>query len=363
MTRSAARYGAEAIAAHWLLALLIAGNFAFGLYFIDLPFSPQKLKYFSWHKWAGVIVLPLAAGLLASRALRGDVPLPPHMPRWEKQLSRFTHILLYFFFFASPLSGWLYSSATGFQTVLFGVLPIPDAIGKDPQVAEALKALHRWINYVLGAVVAVHVAAAIKHQLVDRDDVLARMVPFLKLFLVFSLAATLSLSPAFAQAPQKIDAAKSSIRFVSKQMGVPVEGRFRRFDASVAFDPKKPEGTKAQFEVDLASIDLGSEEGETEVKRPLWFDTAKFPRAKFTLASLKPAGAGKYEASGALTIKGITQSIAVPVSFADAGGARTVEGQFTMKRLQFHIGEGHWSDTETVADEVLVRFRFVLPSR
>jgi polyisoprenoid-binding protein YceI len=179
--------------------------------------------------------------------------------------------------------------------------------------------------------------------------------------IVFGLAALIAF-PAASQAPQKVDAAKSSIRFVTKQMGVPVEGRFRKFNASVAFDPKKPEATKAEFEVDLASIDLGSEEGETEVKRPLWFDTAKFPRAKFMLASLKPAGPGKYEASGALTIKGITQPIAVPVSFVESAGARTVEGQFTMKRLQFHIGEGHWSDTETVADEVLVRFRFALPS-
>jgi polyisoprenoid-binding protein YceI len=166
----------------------------------------------------------------------------------------------------------------------------------------------------------------------------------------------------FAQSPLKVDASKSAIRFVSKQMGVPVEGRFRKFEATVAFDPKKPEATKADFEVDLASIDLGSEEGETEVKRPLWFDTAKFPKAKFTLTSLKPAGPGKYEASGTLAIKGVTQPIMAPVSVAETAAGRVVEGQFQMKRLQFRIGEGHWSDTETVADEVLVRFRFTLPS-
>lgn len=180
MNRSPSRYGASAIASHWLLALLIAGNFAFGLYFIDLPFSPQKLKYFSWHKWAGAIVLPLAAFLLASRLVRGELRLPEAMPHWEKQLSRFTHVLLYVLFFASPLSGWLYSSATGFQTVLFGVLPIPDLIGKDREAAEALKALHRWLNYALAAVVLVHVAAALKHHFGDRDDVLARMIPLLR---------------------------------------------------------------------------------------------------------------------------------------------------------------------------------------
>lgn len=177
------------------------------------------------------------------------------------------------------------------------------------------------------------------------------------------LAAALASAPLalHAQAPKKVDAARSTIRFVSKQMNVPVEGKFKKFDATVAFDPAKPEATKAEFEVDLASIDLGSSEGETEAQRPLWFDTAKFPKAKFVAASVKSTGANKFEATGALTIKGITQNITTPFTLAEAGGVRTVEGQFTMKRLPFKIGEKQWADTETVADDVLVRFKFVLP--
>jgi cytochrome b561 len=177
MIGSAPRYGTPAMASHWLLALLIVGNFAFGLYFIDLPFSPEKLRYFAWHKWAGAVVLPLAAGLLAWRLLHGEIPLPAAMPVWEKRLSTFTHALLYAFFFASPLSGWLYSSAAGFQTVLFGALPIPDLVPRDREMAETLKAMHRWVNYALAATVVVHVAAALKHHFIDRDDVLLRMLP------------------------------------------------------------------------------------------------------------------------------------------------------------------------------------------
>ena len=180
MKRSTPRYGAGALASHWLLALLIAGNFAFGLYFIGLPLSPQKLKYFSWHKWIGFGVLPIAAVLVAWRLLHGTVPLPGAMPEWEKRLSRITHLVLYFSFFIVPLSGWLYSSATGFQTVLFGKLPLPDLVGRDPELAEALKAAHRWINYVLAAVVGLHIAGALKHHWIDRDDVLTRMLPFLR---------------------------------------------------------------------------------------------------------------------------------------------------------------------------------------
>ena len=175
------------------------------------------------------------------------------------------------------------------------------------------------------------------------------------------LAIALAL-PCLAQAPQKIAADKSEIRFAFKQMNVPVEGRFRKFDATVAFDPKKPEATRAEFEVELGSIDLGNAEGETEAKRKPWLNIEAFPKAKFVASAVKATGPGKYEASGPLTIKGATQNITAPFTLVDAGGMRTVEGQFALKRLQFKIGDGPWADTDTVADEVRVRFRFVMPT-
>ena len=175
------------------------------------------------------------------------------------------------------------------------------------------------------------------------------------------LLATAFVLPAHAQAPQKIVPAKSFIRFVTKQMNVPVEGQFKKFDATVAFDPAKPEATKADFEVDLGSIDLGNDEGETEAKGKAWLNIAAFPKAKFTATSVKALGGGKFEASGPLAIKGTSRDVVAPFTLADAAGMRTVEGQFPLKRLQYKIGEGVWSDTETVADEILVRFRFVLP--
>lgn len=184
----------------------------------------------------------------------------------------------------------------------------------------------------------------------------------MKTLALLAAAIAVIAQPVLAQAPKKVDVAKSHIRFVTKQMNVPVEGRFRKFDATVAFDPKKPEATKAEFEVDLTSIDLGSSEGETESQRPLWFDTKQFPKAKFAVASVKSAGPNKFEAAGTLTIKGVSQPLATAFTLAEAGGVRTVEGTFTLKRLQFKIGEKQWADTDTVADEVVVRYKFVLPT-
>ncbi len=185
--------------------------------------------------------------------------------------------------------------------------------------------------------------------------------PLWSLWSLWFTALALVFSMGSAQAQQKIVPAKSQIRFVTKQMNVPVEGQFKKFDGSVTFDPAKPEATKAEFEVDLGSIDLGNTEGETEAKRKVWLNVDAFPKAKFVASSVKPLGGGKFEARGPLSIKGASQEIVAPFTLTEAAGVRTVDGQFSLKRLQYKIGEGPWADTETVADEVLVRFRFTLP--
>ena len=181
----------------------------------------------------------------------------------------------------------------------------------------------------------------------------------MRLALALLLAALLSPWPADAQVLQRIQPDKSQIRFAFKQMGVALEGRFRRFDGQVAFDPKKPEATKAAFDVELASIDLGNADGETEAKRKPWLSVDAFPKATFTAGAVKSTGPGRFEATGTLTIKGVSRPVTAPFTLAEAGGLRTVEGSFNLKRLAFRIGEGAWSDTDTVADEVTVRFKFV----
>lgn len=173
-------YTGAAIAIHWIAAALIAGNLAFGLYMVDLPLSPAKLKYYSWHKWAGVTIFLVSAARLLWRLTHPAPALPSSMPAWQRAAANASHHLLYALFFAAPLTGWLFSSAAGFQTVYFGALPIPDLLDKNKELADVLKLVHRFTNYTLAALVVVHAAAAIKHHVVDRDDVLARMLPFLK---------------------------------------------------------------------------------------------------------------------------------------------------------------------------------------
>jgi polyisoprenoid-binding protein YceI len=165
-------------------------------------------------------------------------------------------------------------------------------------------------------------------------------------------------APAWAQ--QKLLPAQSEVAFTSRQMGVPVEGKFRKFDAQVAFDPKKPEAARIAITIDLASVSLGSAESEGELVKQPWFDTKRFPQATFQSTTVKAVGPGKFEVAGKLSIKGSPRDVVVPVSLAQAGATTTATGAFTIKRLDFKIGEGEWADTGMVANDVQVRFKLAL---
>lgn len=152
----------------------------------------------------------------------------------------------------------------------------------------------------------------------------------------------------------------SQIGFVSKQMGVPVEGQFRKFDAQIAFDPKKPEGGSVALQIDMASATLGVPQSDAELPKAPWFDTARFPKASFQSSAIKSLGGGRFDIAGRLTIKGHTQELVVPVTITQSADRSTATGSFTIQRLAFKVGEGEWTDTSMVGDEVQVRFKLVL---
>jgi len=163
-----------------------------------------------------------------------------------------------------------------------------------------------------------------------------------------------------AHADQKLLPAQSEIVFVSKQMGVPVEGRFRKFDAQLSFDPAKLDAAKINFSVDVGSATLGVPETDVELPKPNWFNVAKFPQASFQSTKIKGLGGGRLEVSGKLSIKGQSQDVVVPVALTQSGATTTASGQLTLKRLTFKIGENEWADTSMVADDVQVKFKFAL---
>jgi cytochrome b561 len=177
---AALAYDAFAVSLHWLLAVLIAASFVVGLVMVDLAFSPTRFRLYNWHKWAGMAVLALSAARLAWRmAGRKPPPLPPGIPAWQLAAYKGTHVAFYLLFFAVPLLGWFYTSAVGVPVVWLGLLPLPDLVPLNkPFGEEVLKPLHSASAYALAAIVVLHTAAALKHQFVDRDHLLARMWPW-----------------------------------------------------------------------------------------------------------------------------------------------------------------------------------------
>jgi polyisoprenoid-binding protein YceI len=182
----------------------------------------------------------------------------------------------------------------------------------------------------------------------------------LRHFLSALLAVLLSAAALPAAAQQKLLPAQSEIAFEIRQMGVPVQGHFKKFDAQIDFDPAKLTTSKVNFNVDIGSATLGSPEMDFELPKATWFNAAQFPQARFTSSAFKALGGGKYEVAGKLAIKGQTREVTVPLAMTQSGAVTTATGMLPIKRLAFKIGDGEWADTSMVADDVQVRFKLAL---
>ncbi len=172
-------YTPTAIGLHWLMALLVFVTFPVGVIMYEMVLSPDKLRMLSYHKWLGVTVFILLVVRLVWRATHKPQPMIAAASQWQRFAAQGVHVLLYVLLFAIPLSGWLMSSAKGFQTVYLGVLPLPDLLSKDKLLGDALSTLHQVLNITLLILVIIHIAAALLHHFVDRDGTLARMFPFI----------------------------------------------------------------------------------------------------------------------------------------------------------------------------------------
>jgi len=177
----------------------------------------------------------------------------------------------------------------------------------------------------------------------------ASLVPLL-------LASAVSAQPV---APARLVPAQSEITFQVRQSGVPIDGRFRKFDTQLTLDPKAPQTGTVAITVDTASATVGFAESDAELPRAPWFNSAKFPRAVFQSSAIKAVGGGRFQAGGKLELKGTSQDLVVPVTIVQSGGLSTATGEFVVKRLDYKIGENEWTDLSLVANDVRVRFKLV----
>jgi len=354
-------WGAVSQLLHWLIVVLIALQATLGLTGILLPLGVEKLSVLARHKSIGITILGLAALRLLWRWLNPTPPLPSNLRSYERILAHCTHAGLYVLLFAMPLTGWIMSSARGFPVSWFNLFQLPDLVPKSKALYGAMVVTHATLASSLAVIVALHIAGALKHHFVLKDDTLRRMLPFGRTTLGV-LAATLLAVPAAraaARAPAySVLPARSSVTYTFTQAGAANQGRFKSF--AVSFDP-----AAGQFEVviDMRSFDTGDQQRNDILGGKDFFDVAQYGQARFTATHMERNATG-YDATGSLTLRGVTRNVTIPFSWRTATvQGRTVgylAGQITLQRLDYGIGQGQWKSTEWVGNDVTVHYQLVL---
>jgi cytochrome b561/polyisoprenoid-binding protein YceI len=395
------RWGAVSKLLHWSIVLLVIAQFVLANLAEGLPLGMAKLGMLARHKSVGITILALALLRLTWRATQPAPALPAGMPRAQRWLAQGTHALLYLLLLAMPLSGWLMSSAKNYPVSWFGLLQLPDLVAPGDALYEAMHAAHELMAVALAVTALLHLLGALKHHFVDGDDVLRRMLPFVRgvvppgALLAGALlaagagpalaagaagaagAASVPASPAASAGPAQavryeLDPARSTLEFRFRQAGATATGRFTRFRVTLDWPaagvtPSGP-STEGALEVtiDVASLDTADADRDATLRGGDLFAVERFPQARFLAGGLA-SGAGAATAAGApvvargsLRIRDRTRSVAVPLAlrFATESGRRVawLRGELPLKRLDYGVGQGEWRSTQWVDDEVVVRW-------
>lgn len=343
------RFGAVSMLLHWGTALALAATVPLALIMQDMPPGLEQFRAYGWHKSIG---LAIAAATLLRLAWRATGPRPAAVPgpAWQRVAARAVHWALYGCLLALPALGWLHSAAANTPVSVFGLFVLPQPIAPDRALVEPLRAAHAIVAWTLLALAAVHVLAAAKHAVVDRDGTLRRMLPA-----VLVLAALLAGPAAAEPAAWRVDPQASTIAVTATQMGGAFEGRFRRFEAEIRFDPDDPAGSRAAVTIETGSLDTGNDQRDAAARGPEWFDVAAHPQARFEAAAFRALGGGRYAAAGTLTIKGRSQPVELPFELTIADGRARAAGSVTVRRSDFALGTGEWAANGVIGAEVAIR--------
>lgn len=393
-------YGSVSRLFHWGTALIVLGLLGLGFYMHQVEAGPFKFQLYGLHKSFGVLVLTLAVlRIFWHLTTAYPAALETHQ-KWEKFLSKTIHLFLYITLIGMPLSGWIMSSAGQFPVRFFGLFDIPPLTGKDEALFKRMREIHALFAYGLIAALALHIAGAVKHHLIDRDSTLTRMGGNMALALI---GLALLAIPAFFAAGDLLEKENghthnhvtapsgdhaderahlhdhsatpaapgwtiipenSHIRFSFTQYGKPVQGTFSRFNGDIVFDPDDLAGSRAAITIDIASFSTGSEERDAQGLGAGWFDAASYPVAIFETDSFERRESNQYLAKGRLKIRDIEMPLTLPFSLDienGDGGGRTalMRAKTRLNRLDFGIGQGGEANLQAVENEVEIEIELL----
>lgn len=409
----AGSYSSVSKVLHWVMAVLILGLLAMGMFMVLMDMSETKLQVYGLHKSFGLLVLALAfVRVVSLLIIRRPKSLSSHK-KWERVLSHIVQGFLYLLLFALPVSGWIMSSAGDFNVQFFGI-NMPDIVSKDAGLFGEFKEVHETLAWFVLGLIALHVAGAMKHHFIDNDSTLARMtwsgfgmvqavitvmlVAAVYVFIAYLVGQQLGsehhnhgdnqgqasavfqeveagnsmvvleeaavepmIEERFDLLPNQwaIDKVRSTLSFEASQYGQRFNGSFD-FDGDIIFDPKNLDGSKANIEIDISSIKTGSLDRDSQAKSESWFDIASHPKAVFqTLAFTEDEGDNLYVAHGMLTLRGIDMPLNLPFYlrfYEGDNGRQMVEmlAEAELKRLDFGVGQGQWQSEDAIGNKVMI---------
>lgn len=378
-----------AVALHWLVAVLILFNIGLGLVAEEMAMSPAKLQVFLWHKSVGLTVLALAGLRLCWRFAHAPPPPANDQSDAEQRIASIVHWSLYALIFLVPLTGWWLNSVANFPFRWFGLFAVPHIASPSEAQEGWAELTHVWLAWGLSGLVAAHAAAAFKHHLINRDDVLRRMWPQRRgqlalLLLVVGLpllvwsqiggpgrtsnatAEVAALGVEQTQLSGQADAwqmvrEQSRLGFVASYDEVPVEGVFRRFDADLRFDPEDLAGSGFDVEIAIASLDTASSDRDDIIRGDTWFFVDQFPKARFVTRSIQALGAQRYVADASLRIRNQQQDVPFEFEWQEQDDGRAhLTAQVELDRRNFDVGTDSWATDNTVGFAVTVEVELVL---
>jgi len=382
-----AHYTAFAKWLHWLVAGLILAQYLL----MELAeraehagLTVKQLGIVANHKSIGITILLFAFARVGFRLISPAPALPNSMPGWQIKASHASHVLLYVFLFALPITGWLMSSASAYTVSWFNWLTLPDLIVADKANADWLKVVHERLSDALVILAAVHIVAALKHHIIDKDSVLTRMLSKGSLaagLLVLVMSIGLfggfksdnkmlgSKEPVITNEANstiskvelkqsvlplwQIDYANSHIKFTGEQAGAPFTGQWQQWQGALQFSADDLEQSVFNVSVDIGSVESNDDERDETILSADFFDVLKFPNAEFQAQNFSSIDNG-FVASGQLTIKEINQPATLRFTVEQSGGEITLIGKATLERHKWNIGIGDWADPTWVGSNVEV---------
>ena len=388
------RYTSVAITLHWLIALAIVGMIFGGWYMSDLPDgAPGQYFLYQMHKSVGITILLLTIARIIWRGMNPPPPLPEDMNSLEKTASHLVHLGFYGLMIALPLTGWLYSSVSiklDVPTVLYGVISWPDVPFveglKTETASGAVNFVHSKLAWVVFALLALHVAGAVKHELSAEEGVVKRMVPGLfgkttkpatpsrgamtafgsalaalvvvagagPVLGVFSGAGAAVTADAAFTPNWAVDAETSSISFSGTHDGNVFSGSFSNWDAAIQFDPAAPSAGEVRVTVSTGSAQANQKLYTDSLPSPEWFNTAAFPTASVEILDIADNGDDTYGSTARLTLKELTVDAAFPFSLTLDGTNARMTGQAVFQRTALDLGQGSDPNADWVSEDVTV---------